>query len=62
MRLLNRTASNKLPEAPPPCPHLALVARWASIEDMGKPDRISEYLCTACNHTLTVVEAGPYLG
>jgi hypothetical protein len=34
------------------CPHSALVPRWASAADMGKQDRISEYLCEACNSTL----------
>lgn len=35
------------------CPHSALVPRWANAADMGKQDRISEYLCEACNSTLT---------
>ncbi len=34
-----------------PCPHTALVPRWDSNEDMGKMDRVSTYLCTACNES-----------
>jgi hypothetical protein len=41
------------PELRQDCPHSALVPRWADANDMGKEDRISEYLCEACNSMLT---------
>jgi hypothetical protein len=38
------------------CPHSALVPRWADAADLGKQDRISAYLCEACNTTLSPEE------
>jgi hypothetical protein len=39
------------------CPHTALSARWDTIADMGKQDKISSYVCTACGKVLTPAEA-----
>jgi transposase-like protein len=44
-----------------PCPHTALTPRWNSVEDMGKEDRVTSYLCQACGSTFTPEEARPYL-
>ena len=30
------------------CPHVALIPRWDSADDMGKPDKVSRYVCEAC--------------
>ncbi len=35
------------------CPHTSLFARWDSAEDMGKPDKVTSYLCTGCESTFT---------
>jgi hypothetical protein len=40
-----------------PCPHTALAPRWEKPEDMGKVDRVSTYVCTACNGVFTPEEA-----
>ena len=32
----------------PECPHVALVPRWDSADDIGKADRVSSYVCEAC--------------
>jgi hypothetical protein len=45
----------------PPCPHTAIVARWDSVEDMGKDDKVSAYFCQGCNQVFTPEEAQPYL-
>jgi hypothetical protein len=31
------------------CPHLALVPRWDSVNDMGKPEKITSYICDGCH-------------
>lgn len=36
-------------EDAPPCPHVALVTHWDNLDDIGKPDRVSRYICQACN-------------
>ena len=38
------------------CPHVTRVARWDSVDDMGKEDRASSFTCTACNGTFTPEE------
>jgi transposase-like protein len=40
----------------PPCPHTAVVPRWADAADMGKQDRVSSYYCQACGQTFTPEE------
>ena len=30
------------------CSHVSLVARWDSIEDMGREDRATSFVCEAC--------------
>src|SRR5207247_10930179 len=45
------TAQPKEDEAIPdaPCPHGALVPHWDQLEDMGKTDAISYYVCESCS-------------
>ncbi len=60
MGLLNKVFGQPKPEAEEEevlCPHTALVPRWDNAEDMGKTDRVSTYLCTACNRTFSREEA-----
>lgn len=54
-RLLRRDKSEATPVAveAPPCPHTALTARWDSVQDMGKDDKATSFLCTACNEEFT---------
>jgi hypothetical protein len=30
------------------CPHAVLVPRWESVQDMGREDKISRFMCEAC--------------
>ena len=61
-RLLRRDkskASENAAEAveAPPCPHTALTARWDSVQDMGKDEKATSFLCTACNEEFTPEQA-----
>ena len=42
---------------PPPCVHAVLVARWESVEDMGKEDKATRFMCEACHQEFTPEEA-----
>lgn len=35
------------------CPHVVLVPRWESVQDMGHEDRISRFMCEACQQEFT---------
>ena len=35
-------------EPGPVCPHSALIPHWDDPNDMGKPERVSDYRCDAC--------------
>ena len=64
MSLLRKLLGGKEKTTAPPtpsCPHTALVARWDSVEDMGKQDRASSFFCTACETVFSPEEASPYL-
>src|SRR5207244_560157 len=37
------------PAAEPECPHSALVPRWDELADMGKPEKVSRYICESCH-------------
>ena len=53
-RLMGRQEERPAGEAEvsePVCPHVALVPRWDSADDMGKPDRVTSYLCEGCQAT-----------
>jgi len=39
------------------CPHGTLIPRWASAEDMGKVDRVTNYTCESCEKSLSPEEA-----
>ena len=39
------------------CPHVTLVGRWDSVQDMGKEDRANSWVCSSCNSTFTNEEA-----
>jgi hypothetical protein len=41
----------------PLCPHSVLVPRWDSIEDMGREDKATHFLCEACGRSFTPGEA-----
>jgi hypothetical protein len=41
----------------PPCPHAVLVPRWDSVEDMGKEDKATRYMCEACHQMFSPAEA-----
>lgn len=43
------------------CPHTALVPRWDQAEDMGKDDRISRYVCEACQREFSSEEGARIL-
>ena len=37
----------------PPCPHGVLTPRWDSVEDIGKEDRATAYICEACHQSFS---------
>lgn len=39
------------------CAHVAMTARWDSVDDMGHEDRATSFVCDACHQTLTPAEA-----
>src|SRR5713101_4775183 len=41
----------------PTCLHIALTARWDSVEDMGNEDKATSYVCLTCNAEFTPAEA-----
>jgi hypothetical protein len=41
----------------PPCPHAVLVPRWDSVDDMGKEDKATRYMCEACHQMFSPAEA-----
>ncbi len=50
-RLLGRQetpAAERLQAPDPACPHVALVPRWGRVEDIGKPDRVTQFTCESC--------------
>ena len=53
----NLLAKDKSEVHVPPCPHRAIAPRWDNAEDMGKHEKISCYVCTACGQLLPVNEA-----
>jgi methionyl-tRNA synthetase len=38
------------------CPHLALVARWDAVEDMGHEERATGYHCESCGQDFSAEE------
>ncbi len=38
------------------CPHLVLVPRWDSVDDMGDESKASGYHCDACGVSLSLEE------
>ncbi len=41
----------------PPCPHTALTAKWDSVQDMGKDEKATSFVCTACGDDFTPEQA-----
>ena len=41
----------------PPCPHVTLVPRWDTAEDIGKEDKATGFTCDACHQSFTPEEA-----
>jgi hypothetical protein len=41
----------------PECLHAVLVPRWESVQDMGKVDKATRYMCEACHREFTPEEA-----
>ncbi len=39
------------------CPHAVLVARWENVQDMGKEDKASRFMCEACHEMFTPEQA-----
>jgi hypothetical protein len=54
---LNRKpAATAGPLAEVECPHTALMGRWDSVDDMGKEDKITTFVCDACHQSFTPEE------
>ena len=41
----------------PACPHTALVPRWDSIDDIGRDEKATHYVCEACGDSFSPEEA-----
>jgi hypothetical protein len=41
----------------PACPHVALVPRWDSIDDIGHEDRATHFVCEACGESFSPEDA-----
>ena len=39
------------------CPHAVLVPRWDSIEDMGKEDKATRFMCESCHEEFSPEQA-----
>jgi hypothetical protein len=55
-KLLGKDKQQSAPVQAPPCPHTAIVPRWANAEDMGKQDRVTSYHCQACGQDFSPEE------
>jgi hypothetical protein len=55
----SNTAVMELPpeEAISSCPHSVLLPRWDAVDDIGKEDRATHYVCEACQQTFSPDEA-----
>ncbi len=53
--LQRQTAATAAAEVPL-CPHTAITARWQSVADMGKEDKITSHTCEGCAQSFTGVE------
>jgi hypothetical protein len=38
------------------CPHSTVSGRWDSVEDMGKEDKATRFVCEACNAEFSLEE------
>jgi hypothetical protein len=56
MGLLKRRKQEE-PVKTGPCEHGTLTPRWDSVDDIGKHDRATAWVCDACGATLTPEEA-----
>ncbi|MDA0365706.1 MAG: hypothetical protein O2843_07555 [Chloroflexi bacterium] len=56
-KIMGRKAAKAAPPIAVQSPHVTLVPRWDSAEDMGHEDRASSYKCDSCASTFTPVEA-----
>ena len=52
-KLRTRTKEKRAPEAVAPamCPHTALVPRWDQPGDIGKPEKVTLFVCDACGRS-----------
>ncbi len=44
-------------EPEPECMHVALSARWDDLDDMGREDKVSAWVCQSCSSVFTPAEA-----
>ncbi len=35
------------------CPHVTLIPRWESVDDLGKPGRVTLYTCESCDRSFS---------
>jgi len=55
---LGRKKPQEVPATlPSQCAHRDLAPRWDSVADMGRPDRVTYYACTACGEAVSPEEA-----
>ncbi|TMB70922.1 MAG: hypothetical protein E6J43_00585 [Chloroflexi bacterium] len=57
----DKAASAEEPPAEVECSHAAVIARWDSAADMGKPELVSAYVCEACHATLSREEGAVFV-
>jgi len=48
MRFLRRLLGRREEPPVPVCPHVTLVPRWDSADDIGKPEKVTSFICEGC--------------
>jgi hypothetical protein len=56
-KTIKEEAAPSPPAEPIACPHAALTPRWDSVDDMGKEDLATAFVCDACHESFTPEEA-----
>jgi transposase-like protein len=56
-KVFNKEKKEEAVVETPPCPHSVLVPRWDSIDDMGKEEKATHFVCEACQETFSPEDA-----
>jgi len=56
-KIFAKEAKSSVAVETPPCAHGVLTPRWDSVDDMGKEERATLYVCEACREEFSPAEA-----